>query len=187
MNEDDVIRRAQRGDQAAFRELVQAYTKVSALTARVLLYSPGDAEDAAQEAWLDVWRGLPTFQAGRPFRPWLLTVVKNRCRMLARGLKAPSMPYDEANYNSIEAVPSLEASMFGQGGEAFEDLQAALDGLDAENARILALRFYADLQLHEIAEVLDMPLNTVKTRLRRTLQFLRASLEREQRIGNGKR
>ena len=187
MNEDDLIRHAQSGDTAAFRELVQAYTKVSGLTARVLLENPGDAEDAVQEAWLDVWRGLPTFVVGRPFRPWLLAVVKNRCRMLARGLKAPAVPYDEANYDSSEPGPSLEASVFGQDGEAFEDLQAALDGLDAENARILALRFYADLQMHEIAEVLDMPLNTVKTRLRRTLQLLRASLEREQRIENGKR
>ncbi|HVF99807.1 MAG TPA: RNA polymerase sigma factor [Chloroflexia bacterium] len=187
MNEDDLIRRARSGDTAAFRELVLAYTKVSALTARVLLENPGDAEDAVQEAWLDVWRGLPTFGAGRPFRPWLLAVVKNRCRMLARGLKAPSVPYDEASYDASEPVPSPEAAMFGPGGEAFEDLQAALDGLDAENARILALRFYADLQLHEISEVLDMPLNTVKTRLRRTLHFLRVSLEREQRIENGKR
>lgn len=187
MNEASVIQRAQSGDQAAFHELVRAYTKVSALTARVLLDNAADAEDAVQEAWLDVWRGLPTFQVGRPFRPWLLAVVKNRCHMLARRLKIPALPYDEASYGAIETVPSVEASLLGAGGDAFEDLQAALDALDPENARILALRFYADLQLNEIAELLDMPLNTVKTRLRRTLQLLRESLEREQRVQNGKR
>ena len=187
MTEDDLIRRASAGDQAAFRELVQAYTPMTVLTARVLLSNRGDADDAVQEAWLDVWRGLPGFRVGLPFRPWLLAVVKNRCRMLGRGLKAVSLPYDEASHNALGSVPSLEASLLGQSGETFEDLQTALDDLDEVNSRILALRFYADLQLNEIAELLDMPLSTVKTRLRRTLQQLRAGIEREQQIGNGKR
>ncbi|MEO6889206.1 MAG: sigma factor, partial [Ktedonobacteraceae bacterium] len=65
--EDDIIQRAQRGDQRAFQQLVEGYSDLAWRTARVLLAERAAAEDAVQEAWLDTWRGLPRFQLARPF------------------------------------------------------------------------------------------------------------------------
>ena len=82
--EEDLIRGAQTGDSAAFRALVERYTPVAWRVALALAPERSQAEDIMQDAWIDVWRGLPLFDIARPFRPWLLTIVANRCRMLAR-------------------------------------------------------------------------------------------------------
>lgn len=93
--EDEIIRQAQAGNQDAFRQLVEHYAALTRRTARLLLPAHLSAEDAAQEAWVDVWRGLPRFQTGRPFRPWLLTLVANRCRMLNRHRQLTYTALDE--------------------------------------------------------------------------------------------
>ena len=69
MEENKLILRAQSGDRDAFRRLVETYSEVAGRTARVLLANHADAEDAAQEAWLDAWKGLPRFQRDAPSAP----------------------------------------------------------------------------------------------------------------------
>lgn len=186
MAEDDLIRRARLGDQDAFRQLVEIYGMLTERTARVLLADRSDAEDAAQEAWVDVWRGLGSFELGRPFRPWLLTIVGNRCRMVARRRKLTSVPFDEALFDHLDLHSEPQANPFGAIEEYYDDLQEALEALDGSHRRLLALRFFADLQLEEIAQLLNVPLGTVKSRLHRTLQTLRHRLQR-QRVENGQR
>lgn len=174
--DEEVISRAQAGDRDAFRLLVEQYAALGSRTARVLLSNPSDAEDASQEAWLDAWRALPLFQAGRPFRPWLLTLVANRCRMKARRQR-PEVAFDEGMAD--ERVAEGEASNDYDG-----ELQEALDSLEPGQRQVLALRFYADLQLEEIAEAMDVPLGTVKSRLHRGLERLR---ERFEKVGQDTR
>src|SRR6516225_9182521 len=93
--EDELIRCAQAGDAEAFHALVLRYSGVAWRTARVLLGDSGPAEDAVQEAWLDAWRGLIRFQSDRPFRPWLLRLVANRCRMALRKRAATTVRLTE--------------------------------------------------------------------------------------------
>jgi RNA polymerase sigma-70 factor (ECF subfamily) len=168
-DERDVIARAQAGDHDAFRLLVERYAAVGSRTARVLLTNPVDAEDASQEAWLDAWRALPRFDLERPFRPWLLTIVANRCRMKARRHN-PEVALSDGMTD--ERAVQVEA-----GTEYDGELQEALDSLEPGQRQVLALRFYADLQLEEIAEAIDMPLGTVKSRLYRGLERLRERLQ----------
>jgi RNA polymerase sigma-70 factor (ECF subfamily) len=169
VDEKEIIARAQAGDRDAFRRLVEQYAALGSRTARVLLSNPSDAEDASQEAWLDAWRALPRFELGRPFRPWLLTLVANRCRMKARRHN-PEVALDEGMAD--ERAAEMEA------GTDFDvELQDALDALEPEQRHVVALRFYADLQLDEIAEVLGVPLGTVKSRLHRSLERLRVKLQ----------
>jgi RNA polymerase sigma-70 factor (ECF subfamily) len=172
-DESDIIARAQAGDREAFRLLVERYAAVGSRTARVLLANSSDAEDASQEAWLDAWRALPRFEVGRPFRPWLVTLVANRCRMKARRHN-PEVTFDDgmASQRGVEVESSTEYD-----GE----LQEALDSLERGQRQVLALRFYADLQLEEIAEAMDVPLGTVKSRLHRALERLRERLQNVER------
>lgn len=176
MIEDDLVRRAQAGEQAAFRQLLDSYSTLTERTARVLLADRRDAEDAVQDAWLDAWRGLHTFQHGRPFRPWILTLVSNRCRMLARKAKPPTAPLDPDGLSHHTTLADAVYPFGRQGGADYSALQTALDGLDSEHKKLLALRFFADLQLDEIAALLNLPAGTVKSRLHRTLRTLRDQL-----------
>src|SRR5579885_3573783 len=88
--EDELIRNAQRGDTVAFQALVERYSAVAWRVARVLLPERQEAVDALQEAWLDAWRGLPSYSPTRPFLPWPLSVVATRCRMTDRRLSLES-------------------------------------------------------------------------------------------------
>ncbi|HMA34570.1 MAG TPA: sigma-70 family RNA polymerase sigma factor [Chloroflexia bacterium] len=173
MEEDDLIRRAQGGDPLAFRRLVETYAPLAARTARAYLPDRVQAEDAVQEAWLDAWRSLPRFQAGRPFRPWLLTLVANRCRMSARRGRS-RWPLAGAWSPPAADGEAAEAHALRAAGDP--ELQAALATLRADQQQVLALRYYADLELDEIARLTNTPLGTVKSRLHRALRSLRAQL-----------
>src|SRR5690348_18028240 len=93
--EEEAIRQAQSGDHSAFRKLVEAHSEMAWRVARTLLENSLAAEDAVQDAWLDVWRGLAHFDNTRPFRPWLLTIVANRCRMTRRRRTLPTTSISE--------------------------------------------------------------------------------------------
>jgi RNA polymerase sigma-70 factor (ECF subfamily) len=152
--EEDALVRCAQADREAFRALVERYTPLVRHIARSRLADRGAAEDAAQEAWLDAWRGLPRFQPGWPFRPWLRTLVINRCRMASRRRAVPAVPLEEAVVD-------------------------ALGDSDAVAERQRRLEVDAELQLPEIAAFTGTPVGTVKSRLHRGLGALRERLARE--------
>jgi RNA polymerase sigma factor (sigma-70 family) len=133
------------------------------------------AEDALQEAWLDVWRGLPGYSHTRPFRPWLLAVIANRCRMTYRRRSLETVPLLPEYAEILPATTNVETDAL-QHEPDDEQLLAELANLAAEQRRVLELRYFADLDLAEIALVMNIPLGTVKSRLNRTLALLRSDL-----------
>lgn len=178
--EDELIRRAQLGDTIAFRALVESYTPGAWRVARVLIPNTEQAEDALQEAWIDVWRGLPRFDNARPLRPWLLAIVGNRCRMQRRR----HTPRTESLNEQIadEVVDQQDVYEDATARELDPALRAALRRLAPEERELLTLRYQAELELSEIAALYDAPLSTIKSRLYRTLARLRESLTAETAI-----
>jgi RNA polymerase sigma-70 factor (ECF subfamily) len=171
--DDDLIRRAAQGDQQAFRRLMDAYAALAQRTALALLGDRGLAEDALQEAWLDVWRAIPRFQVGRPFRPWLLCIVAHRARKQTRRRLPTWLPLTGA----ILAGRTTDSPFAPWTGPGLDDtLGAALRTLSPEQQQVLALRYFADLDLAEIARLTGVPVGTVKSRLHRALQSLRTRL-----------
>jgi len=77
---EERIRQAQAGDETAFEQIVAAYAPLATRTALALVHDRAIAEEVVQDTWLNVWRTLPRFDATRPFRPWLLTIVARRPR-----------------------------------------------------------------------------------------------------------
>jgi len=172
--EEALLAGARAGDAAAFGRLVEAYSPLAWRTARALLPDRAAAEDAVQEAWIDAWRGLPGFDPSRPFRPWLLAIVANRCRMIARRRTLPTIALGDDEVEHAPGEDDVAGALLRR--EADAELAAALARLTVEQRRLLELRYFAELELAEIAIVLGAPLGTVKSRLHRALAALRKTL-----------
>ena len=172
--EESLIISAQQGDAEAFQALVERYSDVAWRVARVWLPDRQTAEDGLQEAWLAVWYALPSYSTKRPFRPWLLTVVANRCRMVYRRQPERTIQLLPEQAEGIGAPTNVEADILEK--ERDRELVARLTVLSAEQRRVLELRFFADLELTEIAMMMKSPLGTVKSRLNRALAALRADI-----------
>jgi RNA polymerase sigma-70 factor (ECF subfamily) len=175
--DENIISRAQKGDTQAFQQIVEEYHGLLWRTARILLRNPTLTEDVLQEAWIDVWRGLPHLQKRQTLRSWLLTVVTNRCRMSLRRSAPASVSLEDEP--EVLLLPSQLEDTLEQilRQETSTDLHAALAGLSSEQRRVLELRYFADLELSEIALVTSLPLGTVKSRQHRALQTLRTVLQ----------
>jgi RNA polymerase sigma factor (sigma-70 family) len=176
-NEAALVERARRGDSAAYEALVRAHQDIAFRTACLLAGSSADAEEAAQEAFVKAWRALPRFRAGAPFRPWLLAIVANeaRNRRRAAGRRAGLALRVAAERSSADAAPSPEAALLA-GGER-EALLVALVALDERDQAVIACRYLLDLSERETADVLGCRPGTVKSRLSRALERMRAELE----------
>jgi RNA polymerase sigma factor (sigma-70 family) len=176
-SEAALVERARRGDPAAYEALVRAHQDIAFRTACLLAGSSADAEEAAQEAFVKAWRALPRFRTGAPFRPWLLTIVANeaRNRRRAAGRRAGLALRAAAERTSGGAAPSPEAALLA-GGER-EALLGALVALDERDQAVIACRYLLDLSERETADVLGCRPGTVKSRLSRALERMRAQLE----------
>lgn len=171
VNANQMIRRALAGDQAAFRQLIETYHHLVWRTISVLSPNRTVAEDTLQDVWTDVWRGLPTFQPARAFRPWLLTIVTNRCYKNARRSVPAQQPLDTVAPEQVMTPDETPDHWLQQ--ETRQELSALLTSLPDEQQRVLELRYFADLELAEIALVMETSVGTVKSRLHRALRHLR--------------
>jgi len=177
LDESDLIGRAQRGDTHAYEELVYAHQGIAFRTAYLIAGNAADAEDAAQDAFLKAWRALGRFREGAPFRPWLLQIVANEARNRRRsaGRRAHLALRAATEEPSGDAAPSPEASLLS--AETRETLIAAVNELPEDQRTVIALRFFAGLSEHEVAEALGLPDGTVKSRSARALERLRESYD----------
>jgi RNA polymerase sigma-70 factor (ECF subfamily) len=180
--EGALIERARQGDQEAFRQLWDTHHGVAMAAAMRLCHDVTLAEDITQGAFLLAWRGLPRFQAGLPFRPWLMRImyrhaldVMERQRVYTR-LYAPMAQEAPVSSASLAYLASPRERDPQEMVAEREELRQALVRLKPDQRRVIALRYGADLSEAEIAQVLKWPVGTVKSRLNRARERLRASL-----------
>ena len=159
----------------AYEELVRGHQDLAVRTAH-LIAPDGDAEDAAQEAFVKAWAAIPRFRAGSPFRPWLLRIVANEARNRRRSaVRRTGLALRVAvDRPSGDAAPSPESAVLATERQA--TLLAALARLRDEDREIIAARYFLDLSEAEAAQTLGLPRGTVKSRLSRALGRLRAAL-----------
>ena len=174
--EDIWLRQAKDGDQDAFGCLVRAYEKrVFALTRR-LCADPSDAEEAAQDAFLAVWQGLPSFRGEASFSTWLYRLTANACTDILRRRQRRSgqdEPLDQA-----EALPARDPGPqeAAERGELRAAIEAGLRQLPEDYRTALILREIQQLSYEEIAAATGAELGTVKSRISRGRRALRKFL-----------
>jgi RNA polymerase sigma factor (sigma-70 family) len=177
LDENDLIRRAKRGDKHAYEELVHAYQGIAFRTAYVLAGNGADAEEAAQDGFVKAWRALGRFRDGAPFRPWLLQIVANEARNRRRsaGRRAHLALRAATEHPSGDAAPSPEAALLS--AQQREALLAAVNDLPEDQRSVITLRYFVGLSEQEVADTLDLPTGTVKSRTSRALERLRESYD----------
>lgn len=172
-SDDELMLLARGGSGAAFDTLVRRHqARVLSVAAR-RLGRPALAADAAQNAFIEVYRTLARYQARGRFRAFLYQILLNQCRMLER-----SRRIDERVFETVlDAHPLLpEDEILAR--EWRREVEIALGGLSHKLRDVILLRYSADLGYAEIAEALGVPIGTVKRRLFDGLAQLRRRLER---------
>jgi len=172
------IQQAKAGDTAAFEKLVQKHSPVLFRTVSRMISDRGDAEAVIQDAWLRAWRALPSFSTDGPFLPWIMKIAVNRSRDVWK--KKQPLAFSEAEIDeerlSDEYVGMEQRIITGQ---ALEKLGEGVSSLRTEYRTAIALRYDSSLPYQQIAEVMGVPVNTVRTYLRRAKQELRIWMEAE--------
>ena len=168
--EQVLVVRCQAGDEAAFADLVARYAPRLRYYLRRML-DAGDPDDALQEVWLDVFRGLPRLEDAAAFPAWLYRVARARVlRNLRR--RPPEQPLLDRD------VPDEPDEPFA--AEDAAAIHAALAGLPPEQREAIVLRFLEGMSYDDVARVTDCPVGTVRSRLYYAKQALRRVLERRE-------
>lgn len=182
MDEDKIVQRARRGDAAAFEQLVTAYRDRVYRLALRLCGSEADADEAAQDAFLAAWRGLPNFRGESRFSTWLYQLATHAAiDLLRREKRHAAGDIDEVD--TPDSAPSPQ-----QQAERNEQRQAVRDAvlqLPPEQRQVVVLRFMEELSYEEIGAALHLPVGTVKSRLNRAKAALRENLSRRGNLFGG--
>lgn len=166
MGDAETIKRCQQGDREAFRHLVERYQNRAVIHAVAILLNRDDAEDAAQEAFIDAFKAIGTFDTSRSFYPWFYVLLRNRCYKIT----AKRRPTE-----SLEDVQLL-ASQPGAADDTRLALETALHSLTREEREIVSLKYFSGLSYDELAAHLHIPRGTVMSRLFNARQRLQAKL-----------
>ena len=160
----------------AYEELVRLHQTVAFRTAFTITSDAAEAEDAAQEAFVKVYRTLDRFRTGAPFRPWLLTVVANEARNRRRAAgRRLGLTVRAAEHGAQEAsAVSPEATVVA--GERRAELLGAVEELRGEGREVISLRYFLELTEAETASVMGCARGTVKSRLSRAIGRLREKM-----------
>lgn len=164
----DLLRSARGGDAAAFGLLLDPLWEPAYRLAFSMLRDRDAAEDAVQEAALKAWRGVRRLRSDTSsLRPWFLTVVANQCRSARRSpwwrvLRLSDLPAAEER-REVSA-------------EERADLGLALRKLPPHHREVLALRYFLDLPIDEVAQILGISLPAAKSRIQRALKALEPAL-----------
>ena len=178
--DEELVGAFQSGDASAFDLLVGRWDrKIQGAIYRVL--GPGeDSRDLCQEVFLKAYRALGSFKREARFSSWLYQIALNACRdRLRRRRGRTQLSLDDLETAQVPRQGGPSALELVEAKDLARAVQAAMDTLPHEQREVIALKEYQGLTFVEIAETLDVPVSTVKTRLYRGLGQLREHLERQ--------
>jgi RNA polymerase sigma-70 factor, ECF subfamily len=179
-SDQDLIGALARGEVSGLEELYDRYKRVAYSLAYRILGERGAAEDVLQEAFLSVWRQAGSYKPERGnVRTWLMSVVHHRSidRLRAAASSSGSVPLDE-----LPDSPTDEPGVWQQVWAGFRGdlVRTALDDLPTEQRKSIELAYFSGYTQAQIAELMGVPLGTVKGRLRLGLLKIKSFLEGQQ-------
>ena len=175
MEEKDLILRCQQGDEAAFEALIRTHERKVYALCRRMCRNEDDALEAAQDAFLAVWRGIGSFREDAAFSTWLYRLATNACLDILRREKKRggdvSLDDEEARLDVADTAPRPEEA--AERAETRRMVREGLLALPDDYRQVLLLRETEQLSYQEIADVTGLELGTVKSRISRARLALR--------------
>jgi len=175
VNEEKVwLEQARQGDKAAFGKLIEAYQIPVYNLAYRMLNNSGEAEEAAQEAFIRAYTRLETYKPAHKFSTWMLSITSNYCIDIIRKRRALLLSIDEplpphpALMSDKTKGPEPQLLM----GEQQELVQSLLQELAPDYRQAVVLRYWYDMSYEEIAEMMDTTVSAIKSRLFRARRQL---------------
>lgn len=184
--DEELMARTQTGDQEAFALLVHRYEKPLFSFLRRMTGNAADAEDVFQDTFLRVHSHRDQYRNGAPFRPWLYRIAANlsvdRLRRRKRrwwfSLDAPSGGHPEGlSLADSLAARGADADTGARAQETALALERALAALPAKHRAVFLMARYEDMSYEDIAQALQIPLGTVKSRMNTAVQRLRDAMK----------
>lgn len=171
---EQVLARAKNGDQTAFAELVREHQAMVYSLARYFLRDGTTAEDLAQEVFIHLYQNLASIESAAHLKFYLRKVTGHRCIDYARRQKS----HAAKSSVSLDEAPE-PVSLFEMPDSMMRStIRRFVSTLPEKPRLVVTLRYQEDLEPTEIAEILEMPINTVKSHLRRSLTILREKVTR---------
>jgi RNA polymerase sigma-70 factor (ECF subfamily) len=174
-----LVARAQDGDREAFASLAGlTYGRLHRVAQNIL----GDldrAEDATQQAVVDIWRKLPQLRDASRYDAWSYRILVRSCYAEARKRKHWLPGIDASREEDAGAVAAITGIVYR------DQLERGFAALPVEQRAVVVLHHYLGLPLREVADILGIPQGTAHSRLHRALDALRAALEADARVPDG--
>jgi len=184
-SDEELVTRATAGDLESFNQLVSRWERPIYALAYRTLGREEDARDVVQEAFLRAFRGLKGFKGQAKFSSWLYRITLNLCRDWIRRerrtpIAQPQAGIDPAQFADEQIAPTTSVEELVAQRQMSDAVAQAMAELPDEQRTAILLKEYHGLTFQEIADTLQCPLSTVKTRLYQGLSVLRRRLERRQ-------
>ena len=178
----DLLQRTARGDEGALAMLYARYATPVYSLARFMLGQPAQAEEATQDVFLNIWLKAASYDPQRgEAKSWIMSVAHHRVVDLIRSRRRLQSMTDPGGYETLESLPSLQIPTDEEAERNIERerIRQALSVLPPAQQEAIILAYYEGFSQSEIAQKLEQPLGTIKTRVRLALQKLRAVLEQQ--------
>lgn len=171
----ECVKRVQRGDTQSFEILVRRHQNTTFNLIYRFLGDYDEATETAQEVFLSAYSSIQQFRGDANFATWLYRIAFNHASSRRKSLNS-KLQRHVALEDDVVADCSADPETSAERREIQQCVQQALNSLNRDDAQIILLRDLQDVRYEDIAETLDVPVGTVKSRLHRARQALRASL-----------
>ena len=172
----ECVRRVQQGDTDSFEVLVRRHEKAIFNLVYRLLGNYDEAAEVAQEVFLSAFKSIHQFRGEANFSTWLYRIGLNHASTRRKSLQSSQQRHIPLDGTEVIADGAVDPAKNVEHKEIQQRVQQALNSLDPEDARIVLLRDLQDIPYEDVAQMLDIPVGTVKSRLHRARQALKTSL-----------
>ncbi len=172
----ECVKRVQRGDTESFEILVRRHQHTTFNLIYRFLGDYDEATDTAQEVFLSAYKSIQQFRGDATFSTWLYRIAFNHASTRRRSLNSKLQRQIALKDDAVLVDCSENPETSAERKEIQQCVQQALNSLDGDDAQIILLRDLQDVSYEDIAQTLDVPIGTVKSRLHRARQALRTSL-----------
>jgi len=173
----NILNRIRTGDKAAFKELINRHKDYAFTVAYRILNNREDAEEVAQDAFMQVFRALYSFNADSKFTTWFYRIVFNAALMQKRKNKVMLIDF-ETSSEAFQVSHSSDSAVDLQKNERKNAIQKALQNLSADDTAMITLFYLKELSLEEIAEITKISAKTAKVKIHRARKRLAEEMKK---------